>query len=615
MDKIAILDFGSQFTHLLANRVRRLGVYSEILDSDTPASELKHYKGLLISGGPASVNAPGAPTVDPAIFELGIPILGVCYGHQLIMKMLGGRVEKGEVGEYGLTEFTVLQNKGHLAKLDTRTYQVYASHFDTVAELPQGFEPLGSTPEDAYSATWNPSRHIYTLQFHPEVTHSEGGMDMLDAFLDITGASRDWNMDAFIEAEIASIHQKVGDRKVFMLVSGGVDSTVAYALLTRALGPDRVYALFVNTGFMRLNEAETMQEFMKQAGIPALHVEDASEEFFTALSGSVDPEQKRKIIGDTFLQVQRRVVQELNMDPKEWLLGQGTIYPDTIESGGTKNADKIKTHHNRVPEIEAMIEQGLVIEPIKELYKDEVRALGRKLGLSAALVDRHPFPGPGLAVRCLCSGEEQVQEAKKVPGTGMDFVGPSAVGNFEDAYMLELRSVGVQGDERTYRKPFLFDLKDQNPPDWNALRLLSPLVTNTHRECNRVLVTVAIKNTDSQGQKRIEKCRTISGYMSKERVEKLQKADDIVNRKMKELDPENLVWQFPVVLLPLAINSEGEETIVLRPISSENGMTANFTELNWVKVKQMALEVLAIPGISAVLYDITNKPPATIEWE
>jgi GMP synthase (glutamine-hydrolysing) len=604
MDKIAILDFGSQFTHLLANRVRRLGVYSEILDSDTPASELKHYKGLLISGGPASVNAPGAPTVDPAIFDLGIPILGVCYGHQLIMKMLGGRVEKGEVGEYGLTEFAVLQSKGHLAKLDTRTYQVYASHFDTVAELPQGFEPLGSTPEDAYSATWNPSRHIYTLQFHPEVTHSEGGMDMLDAFLDITGASRDWNMDAFIEAEIASIHQKVGERKVFMLVSGGVDSTVAYALLTRALGPDRVYALFVNTGFMRLNEAETMQEFMKQAGIPALHVEDASEEFFTALSGSVDPEQKRKIIGDTFLQVQRRVVQELNMDPKEWLLGQGTIYPDTIESGGTKNADKIKTHHNRVPEIEAMIEQGLVIEPIKELYKDEVRALGRKLGLSAALVDRHPFPGPGLAVRCLCA-EGPVGEILPV----MNF---SVGGDYPieaKGHILPLRSVGVQGDERTYRQPMLLDLAGHSPK-WDALSILSNIITNKDKRVNRVLATIALKSG-----KPVESVAILPTTLTPQRIHTLQQADHLVNQKMQELDPQGLVWQFPVVLIPVDFNQSGEEAIVLRPISSENGMTANFTELNQEKLQELAQDILQIEGISSVLFDLTNKPPATIEWE
>jgi GMP synthase (glutamine-hydrolysing) len=597
MDKIAILDFGSQFTHLLANRVRRLGVYSEILDSDTPASELKHYKGLLISGGPASVNAPGAPTVDPAIFDLGVPILGVCYGHQLIMKMLGGRVEKGEVGEYGLTSFTVLQNKGHLAKLDTRTYQVYASHFDTVAELPQGFEPLGSTPEDAYSATWNPSRHIYTLQFHPEVTHSEGGMDMLDAFLDITGASRDWNMDAFIEAEIASIHQKVGNRKVFMLVSGGVDSTVAYALLTRALGPDRVYALFVNTGFMRLNEAETMQEFMKQAGIPALHVEDASEEFFTALNGSVDPEQKRKIIGDTFLQVQRRVVQELNMDPKEWLLGQGTIYPDTIESGGTKNADKIKTHHNRVPEIEAMIEQGLVIEPIKELYKDEVRALGRKLGLSAALVDRHPFPGPGLAVRCLCA-EGPVGEEASTPWK-----------NLGTGHLLPIRSVGVQGDERTYRQPIVLDTQTLLP-SWKDLTEASVTLTNADRKCNRVLWLLALKKGTE-----VQNTAVLPTTLTPQRIRTLQQADHLVNQKMQALDPQGLVWQFPVVLIPVDFNQSGEEAIVLRPISSENGMTANFTELNQEKLQELAQEILQIEGISSVLFDLTNKPPATIEWE
>ncbi len=593
MNKIAILDFGSQFAHLLANRVRRLGVYSEIHDAETPASQLKEYKAIIISGGPASVNDANSPKLDPEVLNLGVPILGVCYGHQAVIHTLGGEVQKGTVGEYGLTSFTVQKTEGIFKKLQTKTYQIYASHFDTVARLPEGFVAIGSTPDDPLSATMNEARRIYTVQFHPEVTHSECGMDILDAFIEISGAARDWSLDQFIKSEIDAIHEKVGEKNVFMLVSGGVDSTVAYALLERALGAERVYALFVDTGFMRLNEADTMQEFLKEAGIPALHVENASAEFFDNLKGITDPETKRKIIGDTFLQVQRRVVQDLNMDPEKWLLGQGTIYPDTIESGGTKNADKIKTHHNRVPEIEEMIRQGKVIEPIKELYKDEVRELGRKLGLSSKLVDRHPFPGPGLAVRCLCA-EGPVGENSSLE---------------KDGHLVPLRSVGVQGDERTYRQPLLLDLEDRSP-EWSALAAQSVVITNSDKRVNRVLVTIALKS----GEK-VERIEVLPSTLTPERIGKLQKADDLVNARMQELDPQNTVWQFPVVLLPLAINSQDEETIVLRPISSENGMTANFTELPWNKVKALAQEILQIPGISAVVYDITNKPPATIEWE
>ena len=596
MDKIAVLDFGSQLTHLLANRIRKLGVYTEILEPETPIEELRKYKALVLSGGPASVNAPGAPTADPALFDLGLPILGVCYGHQWILKMLGGTVAKGQIGEYGLTPFEVLKNDALLKHLPLGPTTVYASHFDTVTALPEGFEAVGRTADDPLAATQNLSRKIFTLQFHPEVTHSVLGLDMLKGFLDLADVKREWSMQAFLKQAEEEIRTQVKDRNVFMLVSGGVDSTVAFALLERALGPDRVYALCVDTGFMRKNEAKNMQEFLKDAGIPGLHVEDASDEFFTALAGAVEPEQKRKIIGDTFLRVQARVAQKLNLDPDHWLLGQGTIYPDTIESGGTKHADKIKTHHNRVPEIQALIEAGKIIEPVKELYKDEVRAVGRELGLAPEFVERHPFPGPGLAVRCLCA-EGPV---------GEEFQGKTELGS---TWLLPLRSVGVQGDERTYRQPMLIDTQTEQI-DWEALKSKSVMLTNSDKRINRALFVVALKNGES-----VKTVDILKTTLTRDRIATLQEADDLVNRALKDLDPQNLVWQFPVVLVPVDLNQSGEEAIILRPISSENGMTANFTALDHNKLQKLAIEILKIPGISSVLFDLTNKPPATIEWE
>ena len=601
MDKIAILDFGSQFAHLLANRIRRLGVYSEILDSDTPASELTHYKGLIVSGGPASVNAPDAPTIDPAIFDLNIPILGVCYGHQLIIKMLGGTVQKGTVGEYGLTSFTVQSAAHHLIQLEPKTYQVYASHFDTVAKLPKGFEAIGSTPDDSLSATANPTRHIYTIQFHPEVTHSECGLPILNAFIDITGASRDWSIEKFIEQEIASINEKVGDKKVFLLISGGVDSSVAYVLLAKALGPDRIYAMVVDTGFMRLNEIEDIRKFLTDAGVQNLHVYDAKQEYFDALKGVTEPEEKRKIIGDKFLEIQRNVAKDLNLNPDEWLLGQGTIYPDTIESGGTKNADKIKTHHNRVPEIEEMIKAGRIIEPLKELYKDEVRKVGRSLGLPNALVERHPFPGPGLAVRCLCL------DAPALEPTAAQIEEKIHTNHHVIAHVLPIKSVGVQGDERTYRHPVALEVSGH---DWTLLRELSPKLTNTFSEINRVLLTIATRNNAP-----IHSVSVTPGTLTPERIARLQQADALVMNALSDLDPDHIVWQFPTVLLPLSINIEDCDSIVLRPVSSMEAMTANFTELPYEKIVALSKKILEIPNISAVFYDLTNKPPGTIEWE
>jgi GMP synthase (glutamine-hydrolysing) len=605
MDKIAILDFGSQFAHLLANRIRRLGVYSEILDPQTPLDQLKSYKALILSGGPASVNAPDAPSVDPAIFDLGLPILGVCYGHQLILHLLGGTVQKGTVGEYGPTTFTVQKSESILSKLQPGDYPVYASHFDTVSALPEGFEVLGSTPDDPLSATQNLSRRIYTLQFHPEVTHSACGMDILDAFVDITGAKREWSIDKFISAEIEAIHSKVGDKKVFLMISGGVDSSVAYVLLAKALGAERIYALYVDTGFMRKNETFEIQAFLTAAGVPRLHVYDAKADFFGALEGVTEPEQKRKIIGDKFLEIQRRVVTEQGLNPEEWLLGQGTIYPDTIESGGTKNADKIKTHHNRVPEVEAMIREGKVIEPLKELYKDEVRMVGEKLGLPHAMVQRHPFPGPGLAVRCLCENAEQAALSNSQNSTELNARLSAAAGPYT-ATVLPVKSVGVQGDERTYRHPVVLE----GPHDWSTLRELSPKLTNSFREINRVLMCVATSEN-----RPLQSAKLHAATLTPDRIALLQEADKLVMEAVLKIDQEKLVWQCPTVLLPLSINGIGTESLVLRPISSTDVMTANFTELPWHDIQELGKKLLALPGISAVFYDVTNKPPATIEWE
>lgn len=593
MDKIAILDFGSQFTHLLANRVRRLGVYSEILDPDTDSDILRQYKGLILSGGPASVNDPSSPQIHAGVFELGVPILGICYGHQITMHKMGGRVQKGVVGEYGLTNFHVHEARGVLAQLDPGHYQVYASHFDSVAAVPEGFEVIGSTPDDDFTATMNEEKNIYTIQFHPEVTHSEGGMKILDEFINITGAKRDWSIDKFIEMEINAITEKVGDKKVFLLISGGVDSSVTYVLLAKALGPERIYAMYVDTGFMRKNETAEIQAFLKEAGVPNLHTYDAKDRYFDALEGKTDPEEKRKIIGDMFLEIQREVSAELGLNPDEWLLGQGTIYPDTIESGGTKNADKIKTHHNRVPEIEELIKQGKIIEPIKELYKDEVRMVGRKMGLPDKMVDRHPFPGPGLAVRCLCL------DAPDPVDVDVD------AGDYK-ATALPVKSVGVQGDERTYRHPVALE----GAADWDQLRTHGPKLTNTYNEINRVLYTVAIENGDA-----IESVSATPGSMTKDRISMLQDADKLVMETIYRIDQDKLVWQCPTVLLPLSVNSEGGESIVLRPVSSTEAMTANFTELPWDAINELAKKLLQIEGITAVFYDITNKPPGTIEWE
>ena len=396
-EKVAVLDFGGQYAHLIANRVRRLGVYSEIVDNEIPANELKRYKGIILSGGPNSVYEDGSPKCDPEIFNLDIPILGVCYGHQLMQYLKGGEVKPGKVKEYGIAGLQIKNDQG-LFKGVSQNTKAWMSHGDAVSQLAEGFEITAETSDCPIAAVANFDKKLFGIQFHFEVTHTEEGNKILDNFLNICQVSRDWSIEQFIKDEIERIKEKIGEKKVFLLVSGGVDSSVCFALLEKALGKERVYGMCVDHGLMRKNEAESVKKYLAEAGFENLHVVDKSEEFLSALTGKTDPEEKRKIIGDLFWKVKEDEAERLNLNPEEWIMGQGTIYPDTIETGGTKHADKIKTHHNRTDLVQQMIDEGKVIEPIAQLYKDEVRELGEKLGLPKEMVVAPSFSRSG--TRC-----------------------------------------------------------------------------------------------------------------------------------------------------------------------------------------------------------------------
>ena len=625
MDKIAVLDFGGQYAHLIANRVRRLNVYSEIFEADAYAEDLKSCKGIILSGGPQSVYDSSSVKCDPAILHLGVPILGICYGHQLMAYIQGAKVEPGLVKEYGLAQMRVVKKKGIFEGLRGKE-TVWMSHGDAVSTLPEGYETIGSTPDCENAAVADFTRNFFGIQFHPEVTHTPSGMKMLENFLNICGAAREWKIDDYIEREMEAVRAKVGDRKVFMLVSGGVDSTVAFVLLDKALGPGRVYGLFVDTGLLRLNERTEVEQNLKEIGVVNLHVKDASALYFEKLKEIFDPEEKRKIIGDLFIKVQADTVKELGLNPDEWLLGQGTIYPDTIESGGTAHADKIKTHHNRVPQIEEMIRQGRVIEPLAQLYKDEVREVGEKLGLPAKMVWRHPFPGPGLGVRCLCAKAESWPDDR----AGLEErLNAQAAGFGLTARVVPVHSVGVQGDFRTYRHPAALTGKT----DFKRLQEIATDLINRNREINRVLWL--------RYPSQIESMEVRRSWLTPERIALLQKADDVVSWFIAEHGLAREIWQFPTVLVPLSVNGgagdsqplrsgqpEGStfevgatskvdmgESIVLRPVESEEAMTANFYHMDLKLLAQLVDRLAQIEGITAVFYDVTNKPPGTIEWE
>lgn len=596
---IVILDFGGQYAHLIANRVRRLGAYSEIREPEVSAESLKSAAGIILSGGPQSVYDTGSPQADPRILELGIPMLGLCYGHQWLAHALGGKVEPGTVKEYGSTPLSH-DGRGALLRAFPKEFNVWMSHGDEVTRAPDGFAVCARTEHCPIAAMGHAERRLFGIQFHIEVTHTEHGMDILKNFVDLCDPLP-WSVDSFAEHIGGQIEEQVGDRKVFMLVSGGVDSTVAFTLLNNVLGPERVQGLLVDTGLMRKNEVQRIEDAFEQLKITNLRIEDASEEFFKNLEGVYEPEAKRKIIGDTFLAVQRRVSERMGLRVEDgWMLGQGTIYPDTIETGGTKHADHIKTHHNRVDAVQAMIEAGLVIEPLKELYKDEVRELGEELGLPHELVWRHPFPGPGLGVRILCAKEKS--EPRFVDQEDML---KNFVKSLPSYALFPVQSVGVQGDGRTYRhalalfssKPFIVS---------PALHQLSIMIPNVTKMFNRVLLCT------SHAQP-VDFIFT-PGFLTRERADLLREADAVVDRVMRDEGLYEDIWQFPVVLLPFG-TKPGGQSIVLRPIVSTDAMTANAVPLPEPVLQRMTEMIMAIAGIDLVFLDLTNKPPATIEWE
>jgi GMP synthase (glutamine-hydrolysing) len=573
--QIIVLNAGGQYCHLIARKVRDLGVYAEVRPSETPAKEIAFARGIIISGGPASVYDSGSPTVDAAIFAHGQAVLGICYGQQLMARLLGGQVRKGEKGEYGLATLELDETSDPLfAGLGGRQ-QIWMSHRDVVGALPEGFSATGRTETCAVAAIADPQRKLYGLQFHPEVVHTARGQEYLANFLfRVCGCQKDWNPRHRVPMIEREIRECVGDRNVFFFVSGGVDSSVAFTLATRALGHDRVRGVYVDTGLMREGETDFVG---RMAG---LAVERAEEQFLGALAGVTDPEQKRHIIGEEFVRVQERVIESRRLMDEHWILGQGTIYPDTIESGGAEKSAVIKTHHNRVAGIQALIQSGRIVEPLKSFYKDEVREIGRELGLAAELLDRHPFPGPGLAIRCLCSELDAPLEATP------------------DGIVIPVHSVGVQGDSRTYAPVLAIDSLDHT---------LATALINRVSGINRVIARVETRVP-------IARMRVRACSLSPGRIARLRRADAIARRLSHESNYDRRVWQFPVILIPLG-TAEAPDSIVLRPVDSVDGMTAQSVAMEDDLLRRMCAEVLAVDGIAGVFYDLTHKPPGTIEWE
>lgn len=508
-EMVIVLDFGGQYSQLIARRVRELNVFCEMLPYNTPLSELvgKSPRGIIFSGGPASVYQEDAPWCDPQIYQLGIPILGICYGMQLMARQLGGLVRPAEQREYGKIMLEKTAPDDVLLGCLGNPEQCWMSHGDLVEQAPPGFTVTARTEKTPVAAMADPDRRLYAVQFHPEVVHTPRGREVLRAFLyDVCGCSGGWNMGSFIDTAVAEIRARVGNRPVLCALSGGVDSSVAAVLVHRAVG-DQLTCVFVDHGLLRLDEArQVVSTFREKFRINLIHV-DASERFLSKLAGVTDPEQKRKIIGHEFIRVFEETARGLGQID---FLVQGTLYPDVVESG-TATAAVIKSHHNvggLPPDM-----QFSLVEPLRWLFKDEVRVLGSHLGLPDEIVWRQPFPGPGLAVR-------------------------------------------------------------------------------------------------------------IIGEVTAERLEILRRADAIVTGEIARAGLAREIWQYFAVLTGMrSVGVMGDErtyayTVAVRAVLSHDGMTADWARLPHEVLECISSRIVSeVPGVNRVVYDITSKPPATIEWE
>ena len=511
-DVVLVVDFGAQYAQLIARRVREAQVYSEIVPHRITAAEVaaKQPKAIILSGGPKSVHVEGAPAVDPAIYELGIPVLGICYGCQLVAQQLGGTVSRGGRGEYGRATLVRTETPSTLLGSNTPdVHDVWMSHFDFVSEAPAGFVTTASTPDAPHALIENDTRKIYGVQYHPEVVHTSSGQDLLVRFLvDVAGCSQDWTMANIVEDQIAAIREQVGNERAICGLSGGVDSSVAAAIVHQAIGA-QLTCVYVDTGLMRRGESEQVVEtFRRSMGIELIHV-DAGERFFAALAGITEPEAKRKAIGELFVRIFEEHTGGIT-DAK--FLVQGTLYPVIVESGGHDGtAAVIKSHHNvgGLPEDMTL----KLCEPLRALFKDEVRKVGVQVGLSDDIVWRQPFPGPGLGVR-------------------------------------------------------------------------------------------------------------IIGEVTPDKVATLQHADEIVRHEVKAAGLEREIWQAFAVLADIrSVGVMGDERtygrpIIIRAVTSDDAMTADWARLPYDLLEKMSNRIInEVPGINRVVYDVTSKPPGTIEWE